>query len=120
LIGIPPLGVLEAGIEDLFVFDEAEDSAIFDGRDRVTVHTLIQGQRFGAMSHTVRLVADPETFPLGDVDRDGAVSFLDVSPFIALLSTGGSQIEADIDLNGSVDFLDIAPFIMILSQIGNT
>jgi len=35
---------------------------------------------------------------LGDVNLDGAVDFLDISPFIAVLATGGFQVEADIDL----------------------
>jgi hypothetical protein len=52
---------------------------------------------------------------LGDVNLDGFVDFLDISPFITVLSTGGSQAEADIDESGTVDFLDITPFIAILS-----
>lgn len=53
---------------------------------------------------------------LGDVNRDGAVNFLDITPFIAILSAGGFQAEADIDQNGEVNFLDISPFIGILSS----
>ena len=52
---------------------------------------------------------------LGDITRDGLVNFLDISPFITLLSGGEFQDEADIDGNGVVNFLDIAPFISILS-----
>jgi hypothetical protein len=51
----------------------------------------------------------------GDVDLDGVVGFLDISPFIAILSSQGFQAEADIDDNGAVDFLDITPFIALLS-----
>jgi len=54
-------------------------------------------------------------FLLGDVNLDGAVNFLDISPFISLLSVGGFLDEADINLDGSVNFLDISPFISILS-----
>ena len=53
---------------------------------------------------------------LGDVNRDGEVNFLDISPFIALLSAGDFQEEADIDGNGVVNFLDIAPFINLLTE----
>ena len=53
---------------------------------------------------------------LGDVNLDGEVDFLDISPFILILSTGDFQPEADIDESGSVDFLDISPFIIILSS----
>ena len=54
-------------------------------------------------------------FALGDVNRDGAVDFLDISPFITVLASSGFQNEADIDRDGSVNFLDISPFITILS-----
>ena len=53
---------------------------------------------------------------LGDVNRDGNVDFLDISPFILLLSGQEFQAEADIDGSGSVDFLDISPFIGLLSN----
>lgn len=52
----------------------------------------------------------------GDVNRDGTVNFLDIAPFIDVLSNGGYQVEADADKNGQVNFLDIAPFIDILSS----
>ena len=53
---------------------------------------------------------------LGDVNKDGVVDFLDISPFISVLSTGGFQNEADIDSSGTVDLLDISPFIVLLSS----
>ena len=53
---------------------------------------------------------------LGDVNQDGMVNLLDISPFIGILSIGGIQAEADIDQNGTVNFLDIAPFIGILAN----
>ena len=52
---------------------------------------------------------------LGDVNLNGFVTFSDIAPFIAVLSSGGNQAEADCDENGVVDFADIAPFIAILS-----
>ena len=52
---------------------------------------------------------------LGDVNQDGDVNFLDISPFIAVLSSGDFQAEADCNQNGFVNFLDISPFIGILS-----
>jgi hypothetical protein len=57
---------------------------------------------------------DESAFLLGDVDLNGTVDFLDIAPFIAILSSGSFQAEADCDLSGVVDFLDIAPFISIL------
>ena len=52
---------------------------------------------------------------LGDVNLDGTVDFLDISPFIAVLSGGIDQAEADCNEDGEVNFLDISPFISILS-----
>lgn len=63
----------------------------------------------------VRGVVDGPTVLLGDVDLNGVVNFLDISPFIALLSSGMFQAEADTNSSGGVDFLDISPFIAILS-----
>ena len=51
----------------------------------------------------------------GDINVDGFVDFLDIAPFIALLSSGDFQAEADCNCDGVVDFLDIAPFINTLS-----
>ena len=56
---------------------------------------------------------------LGDVNEDETVDFLDISPFISVLSGGTFQAEADCDENGVVDFLDISPFITILAGGGS-
>lgn len=55
-------------------------------------------------------------FLLGDVNQDGVVNFLDISPFIEILSASGFQDEADINQDGAVNFLDIGPFIGLLSS----
>ena len=52
---------------------------------------------------------------LGDVNRDGIVNFLDISPFIGALTGGEISCEADVDQNGVVNFLDISRFILLLS-----
>ena len=56
---------------------------------------------------------------LGDVNSDGIVNFLDIAPFVSVLTATGFQAEADIDQSGEVNFLDISPFVEILvgSQI---
>ncbi len=60
-------------------------------------------------------VTSPPICVLGDVNVDGIVNFLDISPFISVLSSGTNQCEADCNQSGEVDFLDIAAFIAILS-----
>ena len=52
---------------------------------------------------------------LGDVNLSGTVDFLDISPFIGVLTGASFQTEADCDENGMVDFSDISPFIAILA-----
>ena len=57
---------------------------------------------------------------IGDVNTDGVVNFLDIAPFIGVLSTPGSfQAEADINEDGVVSFLDIASFIGVLAGSGS-
>ena len=51
---------------------------------------------------------------LGDINLDGNIDFLDISPFISILTSGGFQLEADINQDDAVDFLDISPFIGVL------
>ena len=54
-------------------------------------------------------------FLLGDANCDGEVNFLDINPFIALLSAGDFKAQADLNGDGAVTFLDIAPFIAALA-----
>ena len=42
---------------------------------------------------------------------DGAIDFLDIGPFVELVTAGIFQAEADCDGNGEVNFLDIPPFV---------
>ena len=57
---------------------------------------------------------------LGDVNLDGIVNFLDISPFIQRLSNQEFQAEADINEDGFVTFLDISPFIQTLTNVGSS
>ena len=52
---------------------------------------------------------------LGDVNLDGVVNFLDIAPFVTILSVSGFQAEADVNQDDLVNFLDISPFISILT-----
>ena len=61
----------------------------------------------------------PEPTILGDVNLDGDVNFLDISPFISLLAGSDFLDEADVNRDGSVDFLDISPFISLLASGGS-
>lgn len=74
----------------------------------------INAPALGASSNFVTMITATAA-PLGDVDLDGAVTFLDIQPFIALLASEEFQAEADCDCSGTLDFLDIGPFIEILA-----
>ncbi len=52
---------------------------------------------------------------LGDINLDGVVNLQDVSPFVALLTTGQFQAEGDINGDGVVSLTDVAPFVALLS-----
>ena len=54
------------------------------------------------------------TVLLGDVNRDGEVTFADIGPFIEILIDGSFLDEADVNQDGLVDFADIPAFIAIL------
>ena len=65
------------------------------------------------------ITSDPVSVLLGDVNSDTVVDFLDIAPFIALLTSGMFQAEADANMDMVVDFLDIAPFIALLTGAGS-
>ena len=86
-----------------------EDGAIY-----VTVD--LQSIDGGTFAQAIVAIDGSPSFLLGDVNRDGSVNFLDIAPFVSVLTGSTNQIEADIDGNGVVNFLDIAPFVDILTS----
>ena len=71
--------------------------------------------QFGRFDN-LRFSTEPGTtlIDLGDLNRDGAVNFSDISQFISVLIAGTFQVEADVNESGVVDFADIATFIDLL------
>ena len=57
----------------------------------------------------------PVSVLLGDINMDGTIDFLDIAPFVALLTVGDFKAEADLNQSGNVDFLDISPFVALFS-----
>ena len=66
----------------------------------------------------------------GDIDDDGSVNNLDITPFIAALAAedetaflstfpGGNYAAADVDMSGLPNNLDITPFIGLLTAAGS-
>ena len=84
----------------------------------IGIGNVTGGPRIQAI-HVTAIIEPVSDCVLGDVNTDGAVDFLDISPFITALTSGGIQCEADINEDGAVNFLDISPFIAILISAGN-
>ena len=96
-------------VEHIFL---PETSPLFEGS-----YTLrVSNSDFLATDFGLAWQGELSTCMSGDIDLNGTVDFLDISPFIERLTADGYQKEADIDQNGVVDFLDISPFIALLSQ----
>ncbi len=56
----------------------------------------------------------------GDCNCDGRINFMDINPFVAVLSGGPPCWFANLDMNGdgAINFQDINPFVAILSGGG--
>ena len=63
----------------------------------------------------VLVEADASAYVLGDVNCDGAVDLLDVTPFVNLLTAGFYVEKADINGDGALNLLDVDPFVALLS-----
>lgn len=57
----------------------------------------------------------PSGFERGDVNQDGNVDLLDVTPFVTALVDGTFICEADVNEDGTVDLLDVSPFVELLT-----
>lgn len=95
-IGTDQFGSPRASISPIIFSDFAND---FDAASR---------SDYGIVNLAVSVTA-----PVihGDVNMDGAIDFLDIGPFVELVTAGIFQAEADCDGNGEVNFLDIPPFV---------
>ena len=81
----------------------------------------------GAM---VAIVGAPPSVLVGDVNGDGNVDTLDITPFVATLTAGdqaaflalfpdGEYWAADVQGDGNIDTLDITPFVGLLTGGGS-
>ncbi len=71
---------------------------------------LLVGQTVVRITYRTSSTCPDDDCLLGDVNRDGIVSLLDVDPFVALLSSGKFQCEGDFNLDGLVNLLDVDGF----------
>ena len=101
-----------------FVFDtsiEFEDTPIsltVDDLDANGKDDVIVG--FDGDGEIVTIFSDCSTLT-GDINGDGIVDILDITPFVDLMVDGEFIPEADINGDGLVDLSDIQPFIDLMS-----
>ena len=100
---------------DLLVFYVS--SGAFGGTDGPVPGSSTVGEANNGIDiSNVRITFSTDQIILGDVNRDGVASFLDIIPFLNSIGTGVPYVaEADCNQDGIVNFGDIAPLIQILS-----
>ncbi len=103
------------------------------GAPRVTASTDLGGfvvawvdnANYPTSADVLAQIVGVATHVLGDVNCDGVVDFLDINPFVLLLSDPGAwhaafpycpESNGDCNGDGRVDFLDINPFVALLSH----
>ena len=105
-----------------FAFSQVEGSNNGGGRLQLRDNTTalgLSGSRDLRFSISGVAAGDAPDVLKGDVNMDGMINFLDISPFIlALASPEGAPAEADCNCDGMVNFLDISPFILKLTAGG--
>ena len=94
------------------------DFSSFAGEfDTSLIPSLPEGNWDFSQLNTQGIVSVVGASALGDINQDNTVNFLDISPFIAILSSAVYFGPADCNEDGVVDFLDINAFIAILTGI---
>ena len=83
-------------------------------RDGELVASYVQNVTRSQTDSGIIAIPGPATI-LGDVDQNGIVTFADIAPFIAILTSNAFLDEADVNQDNEVNFLDILPLIGILA-----
>ena len=103
------------------VVDAGETAGILDISELLGYYPgsiLLNNNQGNNSSLSVLINPDATLSPavqLGDIDKDGLLTFFDIPPFISLLSNDEYQIEADANQDGDVSFLDIAVWISFIA-----
>ncbi len=96
--------------------DWLQFSVPFTAQNSVTTIAFLNGcelNNFECLLDNVVLVIDAELL-LGDVNGDGSINLLDVSPFVDSITSGCYIENADMNQDGEVSRLDINLFIAAL------
>ena len=108
------IGAIVGGIENVLSLED--DFAVLDRSASSDLFTVSIGDEPGAGFGT-NVIANFTFAPLilGDINCDGDVNLLDVTPFVDLVSSGGYSPKGDFDGDGAVNLLDVTPFVDILT-----
>lgn len=92
-----------------------------NGGDELIIQTgsdggVIDGGVSIEPSYSSVVINVPISIMFGDINLDGVVSLLDVTPFIDLIFDARFQIEGDINMDGFVNVHDIPLFLVILTK----
>lgn len=81
-----------------------------------TYHLKVSNKATDSFNTDYGLAFRSSAILLGDVNQSGDVDFLDIVPFILLLTSGDYQVEADVNCDGEINFMDIAGYIAAISR----
>ena len=111
LIGIQNMGA--NAIEDIAFLNETLFAITNTGLARIDQSTgaLVSILILNPSSSNYSGLVAPNDGVLGDINCDGVVTLLDVSPFVALISGGGYSLKGDFNLDGEVNLIDVGPFV---------
>ena len=78
-----------------------------------TVQTLTSSLQVNSKRNVVFVNSETK---LGDVNLDGEVNLIDITPLVNLLLSGGYRLQADANADGALNLLDVGPFVRILTN----
>nr|QDY92649.1 hypothetical protein fos2004AM_00018 [uncultured Planctomycetota bacterium] len=108
---------------DGLIIADADEIESDPGTGAVSLHAHFRSREYSNSAYWPYLEVETRDFPLGDMNCDGTLSFLDIDPFVlAIDSRDDYEAEypdcdyynADCNEDGTVSFLDIDPFVELL------
>ena len=91
------------------------NSDVFEADTGPSMPPFIVRAGLEAMTTTVITNLEPIAILAGDVNSDGSVDLLDISPFVDVIVQGAFNYEADVNGDGMVDLQDVGPFVDLLN-----
>ena len=109
------LGYLDGSGQDVFVQTRSTINEVDITTDGSVIGLYSDMRNDASVFELTNLAYGNTKILLGDVNCDGAINLLDVTPFVAAISNQVFVDKADINQDGAVNLLDIGPFIDLLT-----